>query len=227
MGGSTLPPHSWGGCPWADGVPRRPQPLPSSSQGRAGRQILLLRSRGWWRERSGSGMLCGARPASVGVGRGGGLQGASAGLWGGPQGGCEAIGTVCVEVQPPVRFAQRQIVSFAETGAFPPPEAQGDRSRQRAGRESDTGAELRKQTGPTPASPLWAGAPSSRPGWEGGPRGSPASGSFASQREREGCPGPARQVPPLIEQVSAPSEGHLAVLPRLPPHPAGARQPHR
>lgn len=76
-------------------------------------------------------MLCGARPASVGVGRGGGLQGARAGLWGGPQGGREAIGSVCVEVQPPVRFAQRQIVSFAETGAFPPPEAQGDRSRQR------------------------------------------------------------------------------------------------
>lgn len=96
-----------------------------------------------------------------------------------------------------------------------------------AGRESDTGAELRKQTGPTPASPLWAGAPSSRPGWMGGPRGPPAPGSFASQREREGCPGPARQVPPLIEQVSAPSEGHLAVLSLLSPHPAGARQPHR
>lgn len=78
-------------------------------------------------------MLCGARPASVGVGSGGGLQGASTGLWGGPQGGGEAIGSVCVEVQPPVSFAQRQIVSFAETGAFPPPEP--GRQEQAEGRQ--------------------------------------------------------------------------------------------
>lgn len=93
-------------------------------------------------------MLCGVGAASMGVGRGGGLQGASAGLRGRQQRGRKAISSVCVEVQPPVSFAQRQIISFAKTGAFPPPETQGDRSRQRwePGREGETEAELRKQT---------------------------------------------------------------------------------
>lgn len=124
-------------------------------------------------------MLCGARPASVGVGGGGGLQGASAGLWGGPQRGREAIGSVCVEVQPPLSFAQRQIVSFAETGAFPPPEArETGAGRGAPGRESDTGAELRKQTGPhTCLSPL--GGPSFKQVW--------LSGRYMGTP----CPGPA------------------------------------
>lgn len=103
-------------------------------------------------------MLCGAGPASVGVSRGGGLQGASAGLRGRQQRGREAISSVCVEVQPPVSFAQRQIISFAKTGAFPPPETQGVTGAGRdesQGRESETEAELRKQTAPqTCLSPL-------------------------------------------------------------------------
>lgn len=103
-------------------------------------------------------MLCGAGAASVGVGRGSGLQGASTGLRGRQQRGREAISSVCVEVQPPVSFAQRQIISFAKTGAFPPPETQGVTGAGRdesQGRESKTEAELRKQTAPqTCLSPL-------------------------------------------------------------------------
>lgn len=60
-------------------------------------------------------MLRGARAAGMGVGRGRSLQGASAGLRGRQHRGREAISGVCVEVQPPVRFAQRQVISFAKT----------------------------------------------------------------------------------------------------------------
>lgn len=65
------------------------------------------------------------------VGRSCSWQRPSAGLRGCQQRGREAISGVCVEVQPPVSFTQRQVISFAKTGAFPPPESQGDRSRQR------------------------------------------------------------------------------------------------
>lgn len=86
-------------------------------------------------------MLCGARATSMGVGRGSGLQGASTGLRGRQQGGREAISSVCVEVQPPVSFTQRQIISFAKTRAFPPPETQGETGAGTdgsQGRESET-----------------------------------------------------------------------------------------
>lgn len=79
-------------------------------------QISFLRALGPGEGTLGSsGVLCGARAASVGVGRGCSLQGASAGLRGCQQRGREAISGVCVEVQPPVSFAQRQIISFAKT----------------------------------------------------------------------------------------------------------------
>lgn len=101
-------------------------------------------------------MLRGARAAGVGVGRGCGLQGARAGLRGCQQRGRAAISGVCVEVQPPVSFAQRQIISFAKTGAFPPPETQGETGAgktEASGGKSETEAELRKQAARRAASP--------------------------------------------------------------------------
>lgn len=128
--------------------------------GRPGAMDFVPKTLGWGV--GGSGVLRGARAAGVGVGRGCSLQGASAGLRGRQQRGRVAISGVCVEVQPPVSFAQRQIVSFAQTGAFPPPETQGDRSRQSGSRRREKRDRSRvKKTGRAPSClsppPLWAG----------------------------------------------------------------------
>lgn len=145
--------------------------------GRPGAMDFVPKTLGWGV--GGSGVLRGARAAGVGVGRGCSLQGASAGLRGRQQRGRVAISGVCVEVQPPVSFAQRQIVSFAQTGAFPPPETQGETGagRVEAGRgKSETEAELRRRAAPRAASPR----PPSGLAWLSGRSvgGPPASGSF-------------------------------------------------
>lgn len=90
-----------------------------------------------------SGVLRGAGATRVGVGRGCSLQGAGAGLRGRQRRGREAIGRVCVEVRPPVSFAQRQVVSFAQTGALQPPETPG---RDRSSREESRGGARQKQS---------------------------------------------------------------------------------
>lgn len=145
--------------------------------GRPGAMDFVPKTLGWGV--GGSGVLRGARAAGVGVGRGCSLQGASAGLRGRQQRGRVAISGVCVEVQPPVSFAQRQIVSFAQTGAFPPPETQGETGAGRVeagGGKSETEAELRRRAAPRAASPR----PPSGLAWLSGRSvGGPlASGSF-------------------------------------------------
>lgn len=160
-GGATFPRHPWVGCPCAEEVPKEATVAPQAETkaerkeaGRPGAMDFVPKTLGWGV--GGSGVLRGARAAGVGVGRGCSLQGASAGLRGRQQRGRVAISGVCVEVQPPVSFAQRQIVSFAQTGAFPPPETQGETGAGRVeagGGKSETEAELRRRAAPRAASP--------------------------------------------------------------------------
>lgn len=205
--------------------PRRPQWLPKWKPrlrgrrlgGRKGALDFVPKALGWGA--GGSGVLRGARAAGVGVGRGCSLQGASAGLRGRQQRGRAAISGVCVEVQPPVSFAQRQIISFAKTGAFPPPETQGDRSRQSGSRRRGKRdrAELRTRAAPRAAPPplRWAGLA------EREVRGGPSCFRGLQHPNVGSLPGPAMQV---CVTSAAPSTAcrpdcHVAVLLLQPPAP--------
>lgn len=208
-GGTTHTPNApgrgWGGGrPWAK-APKEPTT--------AAQWETRLKEAKLWRARrghhtsseprgagrgalGGSGVLCGARATGMGVGRGRSLQGASAGLRGRQHGGRAAISRVCVEVQPPVRFAQRPAASFARTRAFPPPETQGETAAGRDGRKPGRGAGAGKQdrskvkktqtTPQTCLSLLFSVLALSRHAWLPGARGAaPASGSStASYRAR-------------------------------------------
>lgn len=158
-------------------------------------------------------MLRGARAAGVGVGRGCGLQGARAGLRGRQRRGRAAISGVCVEVQPPVSFAQRQIISFAKTGAFPPPETQGETGAGRteaSGGKSETEAELRKQAARRAASPPLPSSPPLRAGLaEREVHGGPPCFRVLQHPKVGSLPRPAMQV---CVTSAAPSTHRLRVV---------------
>lgn len=83
-------------------------------------------------------MLCGARLSAwewAGVAA---CQGPALGSGDASRGAKRSLAVSIVEAQPPVNSSQRQIISFAKTPAFPPPETQGEMG---AKGESETGAQ--------------------------------------------------------------------------------------